>query len=258
VAKFHLDRLRKKYGWTGGRYQALMTRIIETNSVSISNAVGRISRENFERAGKKVTGKEQTFTLPDISEALPKRSVFSRKAAERGALLTDELRDNVTRRLRGAIGEFTPKTGEPAFVYQRGKRKGRVNEKLVQEFRKGIQQDFQNYTKKDPRYGVPANIQSIAVTEVRSAADEIKYEYTKKFLLVNADFGAFKVWVHNKALSQNPRPHHMNANGMRIGFYDIFVLENGARLRFPHDPNAPPEEVINCHCDYDIRIRRLT
>ena len=236
-----------------------MTDIIEMNSLSLHRAVGRISRDKFEKTAKRVGTKETPLVLPDISEALPKRSVFSRKAAEKGKVLTDNMRDRVTKSLRQTFAEFTPKSGEPAFVLQTGKRKGRVNPKLVQQFERAIVEDFAGYTKVDPSYGIPANIHAIAVTEVRSVADEMKWEYAKRLALKNyEDFEMRKKWIHNKSLSESPRPHHMAANGMTVGFYDWFVLSNGARLRFPHDPEASPEETISCHCDYDILIRRLT
>lgn len=258
MAKFHLDRLKEKFGWSGGNYRALMQKIIEMNSLSMARATGRISKENFQKTAAKVRTKETRLVLPDVTEAIPKRSVFARKAAQDGKLLTDNLRDRVTKSLRQTLTAFSPETGEPAYQIRTGAKKGRVNPRLVENFQASITEDFRGYTRVDPRYGVPANIHSIAVTEVRSVADEMKWQYARALQLKNTDFALRKKWVHNKALSEQPRPHHMSANGKTVGFFEAFQLSNGASLMYPHDPDADAEEVIGCNCDYDLLIRRLT
>lgn len=265
MGKYHLDRLRKKYGWTGGTYSQLMRKIVEENSLSISRAIGRVSQDNFRKVASKISTKERRLVIPDISEAIPKRSVFTRKAAEKGKLLTDKLRDRLTKSLRKTVSEFSARTGEPSYVrttrtgFGMKKKTGRVNPKLVEQFKQSIIKDFEGYKKVDPSYGVPPNIQTIAVTEVRSVADEIKYEYAKAMALQNSDnLRMTKKWIHNKSLSENPRPHHMAANGMTVGFYDVFELSNGAVLRYPHDPTADISEVASCHCDYDVYMQLLT
>ncbi len=259
MAKFHLDRIKKKYGWRGGSYRALMRKIIDKNSEALARATGRISKDNFAKAASRYGKKAKTFVLPDITEAIPKRSVFSRKAAEKGKLMTDKLRDRVTKSLRETLLQFSGVSGQPAFILQTGPRRGRINPKLVEQFKRSITSDFSGYTRVDPSYGVPTNIQTIAVAEVRSIANEIKAEYTRKLILANGDnWRVTKTWVHNKSLSQTPRPHHMAMNGKTVGFYEAFALPNGVVMMHPHDPNAPAEEVYSCHCDFDIKIEPLT
>lgn len=259
MAKFHLDRLHRKFGWTRGRnYRGLMTDIIDLNSLSLARATGRISKQNFQKTADRVSTRETRLLIPDVSEAIPKRSVFARKAAQDGKLLTDKLRDRVTKSLRATFTEFSPTTGEPAYQFRGGAKKGRTNPKLVARFEASITKDFRNYTRVDPSYGVPPNIHGIAVTEVRSVADEMKWQYAKTIQKKNPDFTIRKRWRHNKSLSEEPRPHHMAADGTTVGFDEAFELSNGARLMYPHDPAAEAEEVIGCHCDYDVLIQRLT
>lgn len=254
MAKFYLDRLRRKYGYTGGALQDLMRQIIDVNSGNIARATARISKDHYERAVRRFPkGVQKKFVLPDISEALPKRSVFIRKAAERGKRLTDDLRDSLTGNLRDTLQDFD-KTGKQSFITRRGVAAGRINPELVERFEGRITKTFWNYTKRDPSYGIPANIHDIAVTEVRSAADNIKWEYVKALRKRNEKAWFLKRWKHNKSLSKEPRPHHMAIDGQEAELEEPFVLGNGVRIMYPHDPEADAEEVINCHCDFDVII----
>lgn len=258
MAKFHLDRIRRKYGFTGERYRELLQQIIAVNSGNMARAMGRLSKEHYDKAAKKVSTKEQKFIVPDVSEVIPKRGVFARKAAIDGKRMTDKLRDRITKDLRDTMNQFTPKTGEATFLFRRGAKAGKVNPKLIDDFEGRIRKSFENYTKVDPSYGVPRNIHTIAVTEVRSVADEVKASYVEALAKKNPDFQIRKRWVHNKRLSENPRPHHMSINGQTVDWDDMFTLGNGVKMRYPHDPLAPAEEVISCHCDFDVLIQRLT
>jgi hypothetical protein len=262
MAKIHLDRMRQKYGFTGERYRELMQKIIGQNSVNIANNLGRMTKENYERAAKKVTTREKRFIVPDVSEALPKRGVFARKAAIDGKRITDKLRDQMTKDLRTTLTQFTPNTGEATYLFRRGAKAGRVNPKLVADFESRIQKTFEGYTRRDPSYNMPRNVHSIAVTEVRSVADEIKYAYMEQIKRRNPDFQIRKKWIHNKALSEEPRPHHMALDGKTVGWDEFFIVDSPdsgrVQMRYPHDPGAPAGEVINCHCDFDVIVQRLT
>lgn len=250
--------MRRKYGFTGERYRELIQRIIQQNSINIANKLGRLGRDHYERAARKVSTQERRFVVPDVSEALPARGVFMRKAAVSGKRMIDTLRDRLTKNLRESMMQFTPKTGEATFITRRGVRAGRVNPKLVEEFERDMKSTFEGYTRTDPSYGVPANIHQIAVTELRSTADEVKASYMDEIARRNPDFAIRKRWVHNKRLSEQPRPHHMAIDGQTVKWDEHFVLGNGFRMRYPHEPGAPPEEVIGCNCDFDVLVQRLT
>ena len=255
MAKYHLGRLKKKYGWSGGNLQQLMTDIIATETGNISRAVARINSDDYRKAVQKLPkDRRKRFIIPDVSEVLPKRSLFVRKAADKGKLLTDGLRDRLTKDLRQSFTEFTTKTGEPAFLKRRGTKAGQVNSKLVADFEKRIQGTFQGYTKKDPSYGVPPNVHEIAVTEVRSAADQIKRGYVDRLLKKNPGTKAEKRWIHNTSLSKKPRPHHLEMDGVTVEWSKRFVLSNGVSMVHPHDPDAPASEVISCHCDFEVYL----
>jgi hypothetical protein len=255
MGRIELNRLRKKYNYTSGEYKKLVQRIILDNSTAIQNKVSKISEEDLSKAAKRIATKEKKMIIP--KDLKVPRGLNVKKAVERGTLMTDELRNRISSKLRKSLNQFTPKTGETTFVRRRGKKAGTINPKLISEFENDIIGVFENYTRKDSKYGVPSNVHSIAVTEFRSAVNEMKFRYMSTFMDNNPGFQVRKEWIHNKSLSKKPREHHMAMNKRSVSFNESFILSNGVVLRYPHDPEAPVKEVISCNCDYQIYINRL-
>lgn len=266
MAKIHLDRLRRRHNLTGKAYEKHMQVILANNMESIAKATARISNDNYARARKKIRKKEQRFVLPDVSEALPKRSVFVSKSVERGELITDELKSKLDKDLRSVLSDLRGRK-QPVFIIRRGAKAGRITNEAIDAFEKRIRTTFSSYTRKDPRYGVPSNIHTIAVTEVRSTVNQIKQTYNEKLVDKNPGMVMRKRWIHNKHLSREPRPHHMQMDGRTIDANKLFsvrrkVKKKGrwvqigwTKMMRPHDPSAPADQVINCNCDVDYFIR---
>jgi hypothetical protein len=61
-----------------------------------------------------------------------------------------------------------------------------------------------------------------------------------------------KVWKHTP--QEHPRLAHQAMNGQSVAWGEQFVLPNGARLDFPHDPQAPASETLFCKCTYSIKV----
>lgn len=59
----------------------------------------------------------------------------------------------------------------------------------------------------------------------------------------------------NTAKDERVRSSHAAMHGQQRGFEDAFVSGDGNKLRFPGDPEAPAEDVINCRCSVGTRIR---
>ena len=272
MAKIHLDRLIDQFDFsadevTGLNYQSMMKDMLANRTLNIARATGRISKDNFDkqlqRLKKKGIGREKIIVLPDVTEALPKRSVFLAKAAQDGKLITDTLRDRLTGDLRRALKDFRTKdTDEPAFIRRRGARAGTINPELINQFQQSIIQTYSTYTRRDPAFGVPANVRAIAVTEIRSTVDGMKAEYNDKLAKKNKDSLVMtKTWIQNKSLSLIPRTGHMMVHGTKIPLADMFQVPlfktvKGREIRVgttpmkhPHDPSAPIEQVISCNCD---------
>lgn len=255
MAKFHLDRLKDRYGFTGGSYRRLMEQIIANNTESLSRAIGRKLVSSFEKAGRGF-GKRERRLFPQVDEVLPKRSVFTRKAAIDGRLIKDTLKTRLDKSLRDVLTKYR----EAGTLYRRrGPTATALNPDVVADFESEIRKTFENYVKRNPEYNLPSNVHTIAVTETRSAVNEIKNLYTSEFMRRNPDLVVEKQWRHNRRLSVQPRKSHMEANGQRVPFNESFVIRSETsvvRMRHPHDPVAPPEETIGCNCDWFIQVRR--
>jgi len=267
----HLDRLKKRYGWTGGSYRKLMHRIVAENDQSIAGAVGQLSDAHFKRTQAKFTKTWGVVNLPHIAEVLPGPEVFIRKGAEKGKLMSDSLRDKLAEDLRGAMDQFHTKTGLPGYLYRRGKRKSQMDPRLVELFKFKIARRFKEYTKVDPEIGVPANIETIALTETRSVVDDMKHRYMERLMDQNPRMRARKSWIHHPTMSEEPRPGHAAMNGKEIDMDDLFevpvyVKEKGRWVRtgeitlmaHPHDVHGEAEDVINCHCEARYIARMAT
>jgi len=272
MAKIWLDRLIDKYnlprdGWSGKPYGELVKKIIAQNSENIQNKIVRMNKTTWDKTLRKVVGIEKRFILPDISSVLPKRDIYVRKASIQGTIISDTLRDSLTKNLKDSLKELTSKTQEPTYIRRRGAMTGTINPKIIKEFEKKITNTFLNYTRKDKTLGMPKNIHTIAVTEVRSSINEVKSQYVKKLVENNPGIEIRKVWIHNKSLSKNPRQGHiqmayksakkpLNLNQE----FEVPHYEKGRmkviKMMYPHDPNAPVEAIVNCNCDIDYRIKR--
>lgn len=269
MAKLSLQRLIKKFGFgkgdvSGANYQDLMTDVLAHNTKQIANATAKLSRNHWDRSLKKLSRtvrEKRQFIIPDVSDVIPKDAVFFKKSAEQGQIITDTLRDRLTGDLRATLESFKTKTGEPSFIRRRGVTAGTMNPKLTVELEKSILATFTDYTKIDPKYGVPSNINTIAVTEARSTVNAIKESYNQKLMEDNPDIDMMKEWIQNKGLSKDPRLGHAAVNHKKIKFHDKFQVPLYKKIRGklvrigttlmsrPHDPDAPLEQIIGCHCE---------
>jgi hypothetical protein len=57
--------------------------------------------------------------------------------------------------------------------------------------------------------------------------------------------GLMKMWLHG--VPRKPRIPHVLAHGESIPVQDYFYFPGGA-LRYPHDPQGPASETVNCTC----------
>jgi len=266
MAKIYLNRLIKKYDFSksqvkGSNYRKLMKDVLANNSENISRATARLSKDHWDKSLKKVkrTKGQRQFIIPNVEETLPKRSVFLKKAAEQGNLITDTLRDRLTSDLRNSLENFrTKKTDQPAFIRRAGAKAGTINPELIKQFQKDITETFESYTKTDPRFGVPGNIRNIAVTEMRSTINEIKHAYNQELRNKNSDITMRKRWQQNKKLAAVPRKGHMMVHGVEMDMDSDFNVSlfnhkgkkiGTTKMQRPHDPDAPAEQVIGCSCE---------
>ena len=270
MAKIYMSKLQEKYKFKEGevtevKYRKLMQDILANESENMAKIVNRISNSNYQKQISKIKDVEKKLILPNLSDVMPKRSVFIKKGAIDGDIISDTLRDSLTKNLRQSLEEFKTKTGLPAYVRLRGKKAGTINPKVIKEFEQSLKKTFDGYTKIDSKYGMPSNIHTIAVTEIRSTINPIKYRYNLNLYQKNKDkFEFFKMWRQNKSLSREYRRGHHKVNGMKIPIDQFFlvpriikkagkwILAAVDQMKHPHDSNAVAEQNIGCNCDLII------
>jgi len=269
MAKIHVDRLKRRYkdgDVRGAKYSELVKEIMDNNIENVQRNMYVYNKNKWKTFDKKFSaGKETKLVIPNEEDVIPKRALHILKAAESGKLIADKLRDQLTKNLRDSLFNFK----EESYITRRGEKAGRINPRLIENFEKDIRGTFQNYTKKGKGLTMPSNVHSIAVTEMRSAVNNIKKEFTQKLIDDNPDIIVSKKWVHNRRLSKVPRRGHVQMERRKaIPFNNYFEVplykEQKGRLvkvgvtmmRHPHDPSAPIEQKINCNCDYDIIVTR--
>lgn len=252
--KINRDRLRKKYGYTGEKLSEITAKILEENQQTVARKVARLTKAQLDAAAKRTkAGKKITF--PTIEDVFPGRQIGVLKAAEKGKLIAQTLRDDLSRDLRAAMKDN-------AMTVSRGSAASRISPKLIEDVEKRFEKKFNEYTKKDPKFKVPSNVHAIAVTEVRSAVTDMKAQYVKKLIDTNG-LSVMKRWIHNRSLSKEPRRGHVKMDREQIAYKDSFnvpLYKSGIQvgstlMSRPHDPNAPAVQVINCNCDIEYWVR---
>ena len=254
-----LDRLKNRHGWTGGSYRALVGKILATGVTETSAIANELQKrlltESARRAGASATG---NLLIPPTAASLSRDAVL-RKAAQDGELLMDTLREKLQNKLRGALESHYNK---PGAKWERGEGRGRLDPALVDEFEKAVHQTLDPYCR---RNGLrePPNCRAIAETELRSADSMAKEAFAQSVAAANhSRWRITKVWVHHPGLSRTePREGHRMADGQSRGLGDPFsvplvdkgMVRGHLSMAHPHDPAAPPSEVISCHCECDYR-----
>lgn len=261
MAKVHLDRIKTRYGYRNEKLSKLMGKILANNQENVARGLARQTKEKWQKVFDKIPGARKKIVVPPVDEAMRPRDFYIVKGAQNGKLITDNLRDRLTKDLRAVLNRQST-GGKPIWHTQpeSGKR-GKLHPDVIKEFRARIEETFHGYTKRDPKIGIPPNVKAIAVTEIRSATNMMKDEYARAIVKHNPQVEMFKKWIHNKSLTKNPRRGHLMVNGMAVRLNEYFnvpnYVEKNGRLVLmgfnamdrPHDPKAPPEQVISCQCE---------
>lgn len=95
---------------------------------------------------------------------------------------------------------------------------------------------------------------TIARTEGMAAVNEAQMEAYRQAIDKGAvrEADLTKTW---RAVGDSRTRHtHMAMNGQQVGFVGSFQSPSGSVLRYPHDPDAPAAEKVNCRCRMDITV----
>lgn len=221
-----LKKLAKKYGVDieGTTYAKVVQEIVSENVARASKKMGDLSNRRMKQVFADSI-KDGIVTLP--AYAIP--NVTVRKGAEDGKMITDTLRDVLTRGLRKAITDNPNNT-----------------EKAIAQMQSHVKDTFTTYT--------TSHAKIIAVTEVRSSVDLSKAEYVRELIARNPNkLRVTKKWIHHDHLVKIPRPTHKAIDGEKVLFNQPFSIG----LMYPHDPSAPASEVIGCQCGYQVEVEEM-
>lgn len=256
MSKIHLNRLKDRTGYTGEKYKTLMEQIIANNFERIHNSVNAIRNTKIEAVSKKISTKEKRFNIPETTELVKPRSVWSRKAAERGELLTDALRSRLDNDIKAILSD-------KSMFRTRGKLTGTLKDQAIREMGKRVKETFLNYTKADES-GVPKNIKTIASVEIRSIVNQANDEYMDKLVRKNDDIVVIKKWIHNgnvwKSKTYKARTPHKNLHGVTVNYNDNFVIKSDTGIYsvpYPHHVSLPIGEIAGCNCSVQYLVRKL-
>lgn len=225
-ARLTLKKLAKKYGVDieGATYAKVVQEIINENVARASKKMGDLSNRRMKQAFADSI-KDGIVDLPAYAIS----NLTVRKGAEDGKMITDTLRDVLTRGLRKAITDNPNDT-----------------EKAIAQMQSHIKDTFTTYT--------TSHAKMIAVTEVRSSVDLSKAEYVRELVARNPNkLRVTKKWIHHDHLVKVPRLTHKAIDGEKVLFNQPFSIG----LMYPHDPNAPASEVIGCQCGYQVEVEEM-
>lgn len=92
-----------------------------------------------------------------------------------------------------------------------------------------------------------------AMAAIQASQDEALRQAVDKGLVAKQDVK--RIW--RTASDTRVRHTHASMAGQEVGLDEPFLSPSGAQLRYPGDPEAPADEVINCRCVVENRIDYL-
>lgn len=238
VLRFDLRNPRAE-SWLTQHSSGLITRIVEDQREAVRSALtsGMVDGTNPLTVALDVVGR--------VNRATGRR--------EGGILgLTAQQEQFV----RNALAELTSSPEEMARFLERSRRDKRFDRTIAKAIRDGEPLDKATVDRILGRYKdrlLQLRGETIARTEMLTALNASQREAFEQAI----ERGAVarqdvrKVW--RSAGDAKVRDSHRAMDGESAGMDERF----GNGLLFPHEPGAPPEEVVNCRCGIDYRIDYL-
>lgn len=176
------------------------------------------------------------------------------------------------RRTGGIIGLTVPQeefvrrarqellSGDPAAMRHyltRGRRDKRFDRAVAKAVREERPLDAATVDKITGRYAdrlLQLRGEMVAQNETQEAISKARADAIRQQIAagkIDAD-AVTKVWHHTP--QEHPRLHHRAMNGKSVPFNQDFVLPNGVRMAYPHDPDAPAGETVFCKCVHAYEI----
>ena len=244
----HRDHLKKIVEYRGRKYAGLIQETLVKNQKRISGSILNSDRKRLLREFgvlDELAPEKTAVIVPEINYALQRSSVLI-KAADNGRMISQTRREDMRKIIKNVMMD------QPVHSQSGG-----IAPEIADKVKTALKEYFEGYTKNSPPYGIPRNLQTIAVTESRSLLNNVRHEYMGMADQNLPDgFETDKTWRHNASLSKVPRRPHKAMNGQTIRFGEVFVV-NGFAAKNPHDYNLPASETISCNCDSLYTIRKV-
>lgn len=241
------DRAQKAYkprSVSPKQYAQMIGEILVQNGERVGASVLEADRKRFVVGMEQLKIRGPREIAPDIQYAL-KRSSSIIKAADRGKEISQTRREEMRKVIKNVLAT------EPVQT-----RTGAVRKDIQRKVKKALREYFAGYTKDSPPYGVPKNLETIAVTETKSLLNNVRREYMQ-MAEGNLPEGTvmMKRWRHNASLAKEPRPSHRAMDGKAIPMSGKFRVD-GHWCTGPHDYSLPPDQSIGCHCDLVYTVEK--
>ena len=175
-----------------------------------------------------------TFPGTPLPRSIPKGSItgaMSQLAADRA------LSERYFQRALARLGQSNNMTAQIMSDFREAHSRGEGVHKMARRIQKATNTE---------RY----KALRIAQTECLRASNQGSYAAACKAIDEHG-FIMTKTW--HAALDERTRDIHEEANGQTVDFYEPFIV-GGEPLQYPLDPNASPENVINCRCSASYRV----
>lgn len=150
-------------------------------------------------------------------------------------------------------------SGDPARMrnaLERVRRDKRFDRTVLKAIREGQPVDAEVASRMVGRYHdrlLMLRGETIARTETMAALNESQVEAMRQAVEGGVDpTTIFKAW--HSASDNRVRHSHQVMHGQEVGLDERFQSPSGALLRYPGDPEAPAEEIINCRCWMETKI----
>jgi HK97 family phage portal protein len=119
---------------------------------------------------------------------------------------------------------------------------GTSNAEISKNVFKKISKKYKGFTK--------ARSMTIARTET-AVASSVSTRKAADFLSKDTGIKLMKEWVPSAYQEDRSRDNHQAMRGKKVGIDEMFLVPTDTgiiAMEGPHDPNAPPGEIINCRC----------
>ena len=153
-----------------------------------------------------------------------------------------KLKNSVIEKVRNRVLEkYNKKNSASMIKYITNTTKKRINNIIIKAQKEGLNQKEIAKLIKDSVKDMSGNrARTIARTETSKAVN-----ITSQAVANNAGIKK-KKWIYTD-ISKVPRIEHQDLDGETIGIDEYFNVGGFSGL-YPHDPNLPAQEVINCNC----------